>query len=354
MHSNSAFQVFHISVMFSSLRRPLISATRPCLHNTSGPSSSSFSQRCNLVTNSQPRSTRGGTNKRYKSTTANAKQLAEVAADAAPLPTRQQFKHVFLRAAIPMVGFGFMDQSVMLHAGNAIDCTLGVSLGISTLTAAAFGQFFSDSAGVLFGGALEKLSRVCGIPPSDLTVAQRALPLVRRLRLMGGLAGVLLGCSLGLLNLLIIDTERSPILKLRAFSEVNEFAFHIEASNSERDDATVLTVRGPDVDGFLASLTSTLSANGYSLLELIAKKSGEDVIEDVFIIVKQGTREQVPDNELDGVALLLLEATRSPLNAYAFKEKVHTLEDENAELRSRLQKLENVVRLSQVDIVPSK
>mmetsp|Transcript_24054 Transcript_24054/g.52077 ORF Transcript_24054/g.52077 Transcript_24054/m.52077 type:complete len:324 (+) Transcript_24054:185-1156(+) len=320
-----------------SLRRSLISATSR-----------------NFATSPCSRFVRGGASRRYKSTTsADARQLAEEVSNATPLPTRPQLKRLFLRAAIPMVGFGFMDQSVMLHAGNAIDCTLGVSFGLSTLTAAAFGQFFSDSAGVLFGGALERLATVFGIPSSGLTSAQRALPLVRRLRVLGGLAGVLLGCSLGLLNLLIIDTERSPILKLRQFSQENEFAFHIEASNSERDDATVLTVRGPDVDGFLASLTSTLSANGYSLLELSAKKSGEDVIEDVFVVVKMNTREQVPDEELDELAQTLLEATRSPLNANAFKEKVHGLEDENAALRSRLHRLEGVIRKSQIDIVAS-
>ncbi|EOD36166.1 hypothetical protein EMIHUDRAFT_49391, partial [Emiliania huxleyi CCMP1516] len=57
-------------------------------------------------------------------------------------------------SALPMVGFGFMDNTVMIQAGNAIDCTLGVSFGLSTLTAlraAAFGQVCSDSAGVLFG-----------------------------------------------------------------------------------------------------------------------------------------------------------------------------------------------------------
>lgn len=310
------------------------------------------------LNNSCPRSVRriAGTSRRHKSTTSvDGKQLSEEVANAVttPAPTRVQLQRVFLRAAIPMVGFGLMDQSVMLHAGNYIDCTLGVTLGLSTLTAAAFGQFFSDSAGVLFGGALERLATVCGIPPSDLTAAQRALPLVRRLRLFGGLAGVLLGCSLGLLNLLIIDTDRSPILKLRQFSEENEFAFHIEASNSERDDATVLTVRGPDVDGFLASLTSTLSVNGYSLLELSAKKSGEDVIEDVFIVVKMSTREQVPDDELDELALKLLEATRSPLNANAFKEKLNSLEDENTELRSTLRRLESVTRKAQISIVSS-
>ena len=35
----------------------------------------------------------------------------------------------------------------MLHAGNAIDATLGVTFGLSTLAAAACGQVCSDVAG---------------------------------------------------------------------------------------------------------------------------------------------------------------------------------------------------------------
>ena len=36
-----------------------------------------------------------------------------------------------------MVGFGFMDNIIMIQAGDLIDSTLGVTLGITTLTAAA-------------------------------------------------------------------------------------------------------------------------------------------------------------------------------------------------------------------------
>ena len=48
-----------------------------------------------------------------------------------------------------MVGFGFMDNIIMIQAGDLIDQHLGVTLGISTLTAAALGNVCSDSSGVL-------------------------------------------------------------------------------------------------------------------------------------------------------------------------------------------------------------
>jgi hypothetical protein len=40
-----------------------------------------------------------------------------------------------------MVGFGFMDNMVMIQAGQYIDSTIGVQLGLATLTAAACGKY---------------------------------------------------------------------------------------------------------------------------------------------------------------------------------------------------------------------
>ena len=56
---------------------------------------------------------------------------------------------------IQMIGFGFMDNLVMITAGEAIDSTFGATLGISTLMAAGFGQCISDVAGNVSGGAVD-------------------------------------------------------------------------------------------------------------------------------------------------------------------------------------------------------
>ena len=71
--------------------------------------------------------------------------------------TWKQMKALLLSSAIPMVGFGFMDNLVMIQAGSYIDNTLGVQFGLATLTAAAMGQVVSDMSGVLFGGSLERM-----------------------------------------------------------------------------------------------------------------------------------------------------------------------------------------------------
>ena len=44
----------------------------------------------------------------------------------------------------------------------------------------------------------------------------------------------------------------------------------VEVSNADRPDATRITVRGPDVDGILASMTVALAQQGCSLKELHA------------------------------------------------------------------------------------
>ena len=41
---------------------------------------------------------------------------------------------------IPFIGFGFLDNALMIIAGDYIDTTIGVTLGISTMAAAGFGM----------------------------------------------------------------------------------------------------------------------------------------------------------------------------------------------------------------------
>jgi hypothetical protein len=280
-------------------------------------------------------------------------------ADAAP--TRQQLWAVFVQAAVPMVGFGFMDQTVMLQAGHAIDCTIGVTFGLSTLTAAAFGQVCSDASGVLFGGTLESLANRAGLPQAGLSVVQRSLPIIKQTKLAGSFVGVILGCTLGLFNLFLIDTDRSSTLKLQAFTGEQEFEFQIEASNAARVDATALTVRGPDLDGILASMTAALVVRGCSLVELHAmyKTTGETEgnnedreIVDTFYVVDRETGEPFHDEDLEDLAKSILDATRTPMNITVVRSKMKELEKLNANLKDRVQRLELVVIEKQIKVIP--
>ena len=122
----------------------------------------------------------------------------------APPLTRDQVRSVVLSAAIPMVGFGFMDNFIMITAGSAIDNTLGVQMGLATMTAAALGQVVSDVSGVLFG---DTMARAFQVRPANLSEAQKKLASVARLRLGGAVGGVILGCCLGASALHLIPEE---------------------------------------------------------------------------------------------------------------------------------------------------
>lgn len=287
-------------------------------------------------------------------------------ANAAIQPTRTQLWRVFCQAAIPFVGFGFVDNTIMLHAGNAIDCTLGVTFGLSTITAAAMGATVSNASGVAFGNTLERIFHAAGLPKPNLTEAQRKMHVVARTKLAGNMLGVIFGCTLGLLNLFFIDTQRSATLKLQAFNEESEFQFTVEASNALRHGATALTVRGPDVDGLLASMTAALAVRGCSLVELHAKRSrsrlhdqDEDLdpndrtIEDVFYVINRETGEPFDDDDLEELARGLLDATRTPMNVNSVKAAMHELESTNTFLKQRIKKLEEVMYKQQIQIVHS-
>jgi len=270
---------------------------------------------------------------------------------AVPPPTQEQLVRHFANSTVPFVGFGFMDNSIMLYAGNFIDCSIGVSLGISTLAAAAIGQIVANGMSVLFGGYVESLAYKVGLPPAGLNSKQKALSKVRSVGICGNFIGVVVGATLGLVNLLFIDTGRAADLKLEAMAEESEFAFTVEASNSKRPDGTVFTVRGPDADGLLASMSSALTASGCTVHELHANSSDDDSdnkIEDVFVVRRH--KQKLGDDELDGIARKLLAASRDPLMAHSLKTQNEELIEENRNLQLRIEKIVSKLEDRQISI----
>ncbi|KAF4663864.1 hypothetical protein FOL46_004511 [Perkinsus olseni] len=123
-----------------------------------------------------------------------------------------------------MIGFGFMDNTIMIQAGELIDMSFGVKFGLSTLTAAAVGQLFSDASGVCFGSTVDNL--VCRLFPKlqpgeigkRITAAhlQTGSPYAARLKFLrtfSAVAGVMIGCSLGMTQLLFMDLKKAERLK---------------------------------------------------------------------------------------------------------------------------------------------
>nr|DBA23996.1 TPA: hypothetical protein GDO54_011706 [Pyxicephalus adspersus] len=48
-------------------------------------------------------------------------------------PSSTQLKHVFIHNALPFIGFGFLDNAIMIAAGTQIEFHIGALLGISTM-----------------------------------------------------------------------------------------------------------------------------------------------------------------------------------------------------------------------------
>jgi len=244
-----------------------------------------------------------------------------------------------------------MDQTVMLQAGNAIDCSIGVTFGISTLTAAAVGQVCSNAAGIAFGGTIENLALRAGLPTSNLSSKQKALPSLRRFRVLAQLVGVVFGCVLGLSNLLFIDTNRSSGLKLqkrltalpadRGATSIDEkeeereqhqkqMGFEIEASDNLHSNATTFIVRGPsgeggDIDGLLvSSIMKAFTSNNFSLVELSVRdvksssssdftKDGDIIFEDIFVVVNKKTKNQLTKEQSEKMKKVLVNVTASSM-----------------------------------------
>ncbi|CAM9499185.1 unnamed protein product [Discosporangium mesarthrocarpum] len=124
-------------------------------------------------------------------------------------PSARDLRRVALISAIPFVGFGIMDNAIMIVAGEYIDFTLGVAMGISTMAAAALGNTISDVAGVGLGGFIQDLASKLGLPDPNLSRAQMQLRKTRLAGHVGCALGVTVGCLIGMFPLLFMPSSDS-------------------------------------------------------------------------------------------------------------------------------------------------
>ena len=123
-------------------------------------------------------------------------------------PTPQQLRRLFMRGMVPMIGFGFLDNFIMITAGDVIDTSLGSSLHLSTLAAAGLGNLVSDVAGLGFSGTIEATASRIGLPSPALSIKQLEMPVCRSTMMVASIIGISIGCLLGMVPLLFMDTRR--------------------------------------------------------------------------------------------------------------------------------------------------
>ncbi|KAM9851807.1 transmembrane protein 65-like [Aulostomus maculatus] len=132
--------------------------------------------------------------------------IAQGQLDIAP-PTAAQLRYVLLHNALPFVGFGFLDNCIMIVAGTQIELSIGVILGISTMAAAALGNLVSDLAGLGLAGYVEALASRLGMQIPDLSPKQADMWQTRVSSHTGKAIGVGIGCILGMFPLLFFKDE---------------------------------------------------------------------------------------------------------------------------------------------------
>ena len=162
-------------------------------------------------------------------------------------PTNGQLWRHAAHCALPMIGFGFMDNLVMITAGDFIDSTLGVAFGLSTLTAAAYGQVVSDVSGTVFGNAIDAIATKLGLPSARLTESQLLLRKVRLVGVLSAAAGVTCGCLLGMTTLLFKDLGKAERLKQQR--ELKTLFHTLMEEGSAMLSAEHCTLQLVDVDG---------------------------------------------------------------------------------------------------------
>ncbi|XP_032373948.1 transmembrane protein 65 [Etheostoma spectabile] len=132
--------------------------------------------------------------------------IAQGQLEVAP-PTAAELRYVLLHNAIPFVGFGFLDNCIMIVAGTHIELSIGVVLGISTMAAAALGNLVSDLAGLGLAGYVEALAYRLGMQIPDLSPKQADMWQTRVSSHAGKAIGVAIGCILGMFPLFFFKDD---------------------------------------------------------------------------------------------------------------------------------------------------
>ena len=124
-----------------------------------------------------------------------------------PRPQRNELYKLAFHQSLPFIGFGFLDNLVMIIAGESIDASIGASLAISTMAAAALGNTLSDVFGIGSAWYVEHWAAKLGVSPPALSLEQLELKSSRVAANLGRALGVVIGCLLGMFPLLFYENE---------------------------------------------------------------------------------------------------------------------------------------------------
>ena len=116
--------------------------------------------------------------------------------------TPKQTRQLIIFNVFPFIGFGILDNMILIVAGQYINTTFGVLLGISTMAAAALGNIVSDIAGVGLSYYIEIGVRKLGLREPSLIREQSDSRRVRFIINCSRAIGLTIGCLIGMFPLL--------------------------------------------------------------------------------------------------------------------------------------------------------
>uniref|UniRef100_A0A0K0ESN4 Transmembrane protein 65 n=1 Tax=Strongyloides stercoralis TaxID=6248 RepID=A0A0K0ESN4_STRER len=121
--------------------------------------------------------------------------------------SKNEAKKLFLFNAIPFVGFGILDNMIMIIAGEYIDQQIGTIFTISTMAAAALGNTISDVSGVGLAHYVEMIVGKFGINHPDLSADQLNSKKGRLISNIARAFGLVVGCTIGMFPLLFFNNK---------------------------------------------------------------------------------------------------------------------------------------------------
>ncbi len=145
------------------------------------------------------------------------------AADAAAVspPTSAQLGLLSIKSGIPFVIFGFLDNFIMIMAGDYIDAQIGTALNLSVMASAALGNTVSDFVGQCSGEVIADATERLGFPNPRLTLEQSRTSTAKQWSRMGTILGIVVGCILGMIPLFFIVSAEDKQLE-EAFRVLDE------------------------------------------------------------------------------------------------------------------------------------
>lgn len=120
-------------------------------------------------------------------------------------PDTSDLWKLFLVNAIPFLSFGFLDNFIMIIAGDYIELAFGTFFYISTLTNAALGNTLSDMVGIRVAHLIERSCEKRGLRPPKLSNTQMEMRSTKNFARWGKIVGIVVGCMLGMSPLLFLN-----------------------------------------------------------------------------------------------------------------------------------------------------